>query len=476
MMKETNDMVPMEAKLGMILQVGDNDLYSKKFNGHNLHNFLHEAGYESESVVFNKLSTDATTSLLAENNRAREGIYNKFNQLEKAYCIHGISNPFPLDLMYSRQFCDAGLIHYHLIHNYIFNLNYFPIICKMKPVVWSIHDPWPLTGHCVYPKKCERWRIGCGDCPDLRKAFSMEYDNTALNWEIKRDLLSRSRFHAIVASRWMYEVVNSSPVFASSKVHHVPYGLDLSIFSPKIQSAARRQLGIIEKAFVICFRSDANENKGLELIIEALKLLPRRDNIVILSVGQKGTLDELKEKFTVLENGWVFDDDELAHIYSASNIFLMPSSGEAFGMMAIESMACGVPVLTVFGTALPEVTNAPYCGAAVEAEAGAYCRELLRLIDSPTEMADRAHKGIEYVEKEYNKDKYVANMVSVYKEAIDDFRPDSRMVYIEAQIEKNMLKREIFANENSWENRDISRNPIVQRIGRKILRKLKRKD
>ncbi len=53
-------------------------------------------------------------------------------------------------------------------------------------MVLTLHDPWPLTGHCAYFLDCERWRTGCGSCPHLDTPPAMRRDNTHLNWTRKK--------------------------------------------------------------------------------------------------------------------------------------------------------------------------------------------------------------------------------------------------------------------------------------------------
>ncbi len=66
-----------------------------------------------------------------------------------------------------------------------------------------------------------------------------------------------------------------------------------------------------------------------------------------------------------MELGWIENTGTIAEALNAADLFLMPSIAEAFGLMAIESMACGTPVIVFEGTALPETINAPECGIAV---------------------------------------------------------------------------------------------------------------
>ena len=61
------------------------------------------------------------------------------------------------------------IIQLHNLHGEYFDLRALPSLSHQVPVVWTLHDAWPLTGHCAHFSGigCERWRAGCGACPDL---------------------------------------------------------------------------------------------------------------------------------------------------------------------------------------------------------------------------------------------------------------------------------------------------------------------
>ena len=68
----------------------------------------------------------------------------------------------------------------------------------------------------------------------------------------------------------------------------------------------------------------------------------------------------------------------------------MPSEQEAFGLMAIEAMSCGVPVISIKGTSLESVTNSPECGLCCEKEE--FVNELNRLIANENELKNKGGK------------------------------------------------------------------------------------
>jgi glycosyltransferase involved in cell wall biosynthesis len=93
----------------------------------------------------------------------------------------------------------------------------------------------------------------------------------------------------------------------------------------------------------------------------------------------------------------------------------MPSLAEAFGMMAVESMACGTPVIVFEGTALPSVVKAPRGGIAVPArDANALQSAVEALMNDPVRYQDLVRKGLELVQEEYTVEKYISRHLDLY--------------------------------------------------------------
>ena len=88
-----------------------------------------------------------------------------------------------------RAFREADIVHYHIVHDGYFGLDALPLLSRMKPSIWIWHDPWPMTGHCIYPASCERWKTGCGSCPMPNFPFAMRHDRTGQAFRWKQRLL-----------------------------------------------------------------------------------------------------------------------------------------------------------------------------------------------------------------------------------------------------------------------------------------------
>jgi glycosyltransferase involved in cell wall biosynthesis len=296
-----------------------------------------------------------------------------------------------------------------------------------------LHDPWALSGHCVHHFDCEKWKTHCGDCPHLDKPFAINHDYTALEFEIKKQAIQNSQISAIVASKWMEDKVRQSPIWKGKNIYRVPFGINHDIFRPVEIKEAKKKLGISSNSFVLFFRADISLYKGLDIIKSALSQIKTNKKIVILTVGINRLLSDYNRQYEIKEFGFTNDDDKLAKLYQACDLFLMPSRQEAFGMMAIEAMSCGKTVLALAGdTALPEVINAPECGIAVKEND--YSAEIQRLMDNPRELAKRGEKSLLFAKENYDKDIYVRKIIEVYKDVIKNHKIDESGRHILEQL------------------------------------------
>lgn len=418
------------------LQVSNIDLEGRRFNGYDLKTYLRESGVESESIVWQKKSLDTATHLIfpepARGAHIRQLIYD----LQTEYSTHAVLDPFSYGLLFNRHFLGADVVHYHLIHNYFFSILHLPILTRLKPSVWTVHDPWAVTGHCVHFQECGQWKSGCGNCPDLVREFTVSVDSTALNWEIKRMCYAAVDADLIVASRWMLDVLNQSPLTAGFRKHLVPFGINLHIFKDTGRMEARERFGIPPGDRVVAFRASTWKLKGLEYIREALKRLDE-GQITLLTTNEKGVIDDLKGKYRVVELGWVDNDIELADFYSAADVFLMPSEAESFGLSAVEAMACGTPVLGFDSAALNDTLCAPRGGIAVrQGDSEMFLSELTQLLRDEKKREAIAQSALELARERYNKDRYVSETIEVYKQVIERKKDDGRVTFILDQLRR----------------------------------------
>ncbi len=402
-----------------ILYISSHDLVGQQFNGYLLLNTLRNMDIDARMYVHN-LRVDRPNVVYYPN--VPKGIFlNRIlSRLEREFSLRAILPIHSIDIMKNSFYKEADIVHLQLIHaSQFISLLSLPRMSREKKLVLTLHDPWMLTGHCIHPMECERWKTGCGHCPDLNRPISIKTDTTAFMYKIKKKVMQETKIHLVVASKWMDQMAANSPILSHLPRSIIPFGLDTQIFKPLDKKMCKQILGIPEESFVVAFRSVPYSFKGLEYIEKALLNLSSKKPICLITLDAIGLIPTLAKKFKTIELGWVNNERFMAAVLSAADVFLMPSIAEAFGVMAVESMACGTPVIVFEGTALPSVIHAPRGGIAVSFKDWEALKDALENLIENTELyGDIVRNGLEIVNEEYTIDKYVMRHLDLYNQLI----------------------------------------------------------
>lgn len=140
----------------------------------------------------------------------------------------------------------------------------------------------------------------------------------------------------------------------ASKVSLVPCGVDLSVFRPLDQKTVRNRLGLNGEK-ILLYVGRVEPLKGLDLLVETAAQMDSEDGVRMMVVGADANggqeMDRVKQlaKERNLEDQIDFvgqvDHLELPLYYNAADVCVVPSYYESFGLVALESMACGTPVV-----------------------------------------------------------------------------------------------------------------------------------
>ena len=272
------------------------------------------------------------------------------------------------------------IIHLHNIHNHDYHLKIlFQYLKKNeKKVVWTFHDCWAFTGYCPNfdMVRCDHWKAKCGKCPQYRDfSWFMDRSSTLLHW--KRELFSGIDLTIVTPSKWLADVVKQS-FLGSFPVHVLYNGIDLSVFTPTESDFLERH-GLVGEKVVLGVAFDWGERKGLDVMIRLAEILPRGYRIVL--VGTNNLIDK-KLPDSIISIHRTKDQRELAQIYSAADVFVNPTREEVLGLVNIEALACGTPVVTFRTGGSPEIPD-DTCGSVVERDdIVALQREIYRVCET----------------------------------------------------------------------------------------------
>lgn len=245
------------------------------------------------------------------------------------------------------------IIHLHNIHGYY--LNYKILFDYLKewggPVVWTLHDCWPFTGHCAYYDyaKCDKWKIQCHDCPQLKSYPSSVWrDRSQLNYiDKKSSFLGMPDLTLVPVSDWLKGEVGNSFLndYPAQTIHN---GIDINVFRPKLVKKEEGQFVILGVASVW------DQRKGLDQFLEIRKHLPDNYHIVLVGLNQQ-QISSLPQGITGIRR--TDNVEQLVDLYNMADVYANPTLEDNFPTTNIEALASGTPVLTYNTGGSPEAID-----------------------------------------------------------------------------------------------------------------------
>ncbi len=314
-----------------------------------------------------------------------------------------------------------GLLHLHNLHGGYFDLRELPRLSHTVPTAITLHDTWLTAGHCAYTIGCERWRDGCGECPDLERPIALARDSSAANWKRKRDIFRRSRLVVVGPSRWVLDAAEHS-ILAEAIVEtaRIPNGVDTAIYRPGDRAQARRQLDIPEEAFVVMFSAhgaDTNPFKDLDSIVHAMPLvaegLEDRD-VLLTAVGATGTPLEGDDRVRLVP--FTKDPAVVARYLQAADLYVHMAHGENYPLAVLEAQACGTPVVASAVGGIPEtVVDGRTALLVPEGDARALATAVVSLARDPQRLRQMGVAAADHAREHASLDRMTDDYLRLYE-------------------------------------------------------------
>jgi glycosyltransferase involved in cell wall biosynthesis len=283
--------------------------------------------------------------------------YKKFKRIcnERGFLYYFL--PVETKIIIKRtQELKPDIIHFHNNHGGMFQLNLIDKLSKLAPVLWTFHDMFPITGHCGYSFDCKKWENGCGDCPYLDTYPAIKRDRTKALLKYKKKIYDKSDFTIVTPSKWLYDCVKKS-VLKNKDVRLIYNGIDPNIFEKTDKFTAREKLSLPKDKKIILFSADgatSNPFKGGGYVVNLYEKLKNREDILFLNVGNN---NEKQNQINWKNYRYVTDENEMALLYSSADVYLFPTLADNCPLTLIESMSCGLPVVTFDVGGVPEIVE-----------------------------------------------------------------------------------------------------------------------
>ncbi len=215
-------------------------------------------------------------------------------------------------------------------------------LSKIKsPIVITLHDVWPLTGGCHCNLDCNKWKIGCVNCPQnsLLSGFKISASNI---WIEKRDAYKAIDNLSVVApSRWIARMAEQSPFFENRQINVIKNCADSNVFNFDL---SKKYSGRKTKLLYVVSGAINQHHKGFDLLVDVLGKLKKKEDFQIIVVGESGSQRNKIEGIDTIYLEEIKSQVEMSNIYNSVDLMISTSRQDNLPNTLIEASMCGIPV------------------------------------------------------------------------------------------------------------------------------------
>lgn len=332
-----------------------------------LANALNKQGIEVNMLVLKKTSNDEMVTgvvngkfkeLLSKMTflfeRVQIYLINRFSKIN----LFAVSTAgFGISIHNHELVKKADIIHFHWINQGFLSIGEIgKIISTGKPVFWTMHDMWPVTGICHHSRECDNYLKNCGSCIFLQKPGLN--DISKKTFDRKKAIICDKNINFVACSNWLKERAIISSVNKGNTFNNIPNPINSEIFCPGDMIEARKAFNLPLNKRLLLFGAliASDKRKGIDYLVEATRLLADcKDDVELVFCGE--VKEEFSSRFGLKSHalGYVSDPKMIVKMYQACDCFVIPSLEENLPNMIMEAMACGKPCVAFRTGGIPEM-------------------------------------------------------------------------------------------------------------------------
>ena len=316
-----------------------------------IHKSLLTQGIDSKMLVQRKQSDDETVQTLSKTKIKKVANYFLRPALDRSPLVFyknktlfspswvGFSN-----IVDTINEINPDIVHLHWICGGLIKIE---DLTRIKaPIVWGLLDMWAFTGGCHYNQHCENFKKNCGNCKIL--GSKTDYDLSRLIHYKKKKVYNQLPSMTIIGhSKWLANSAKQSSLLKKNKILNIPSAIDTTIFKSFNKAISRDLWGLPQDKKLVLFgamEATSDLRKGFKELSEALYRL-ESNNIEFVVFGSNEPKNPPNFRFKTHYLGYVNDDKNLANLYSAVDVMVVPSLQENLSNAILESLACSTPVV-----------------------------------------------------------------------------------------------------------------------------------
>lgn len=362
-------------------------------SAYRLHTGLRRIGVGSRMLVRTKHSDDPTVTAIDT-----EGHQAKIHDAVEAFYVRprlpegGGSfsfSPVTPSLADHPLVKEADIIHLHWTAQFLSPESIRALAELGKPLFWTFHDLWAVTGGCHYSGACGNYQSICRDCPAIAQNVS---SRVQLEHQRKLEGLRALRVRLIAPSCWIRDAARRSAVAGEWEAAVVPYGIDTGIFCPQSRAEAREAFGISTDRICLLFgcHSILERRKGFAEMREALRLSGVDAELLVFGSDAE-SLPEMP--IPVHPLGRLTTDESVARAFAAADVYLCPTLEDNLPNTVMESLCCGVPVIGFATGGVPEMVEHGVSGLLAPSGGVPALAEMISKFAGDAALRDRLRQG-----------------------------------------------------------------------------------
>lgn len=289
------------------------------------------------------------------------------------------------------------IVHIHCINGYMVNI--YKILNYLKnngiATVLTLHAEFMYTAGCGHALDCEKWKYGCGKCPQRKnggRPSSRVFDRSANEWQsMKKSFEGFDNLVITSVSKWLNNRAKESPFFKGNKLKVVLNGVDTTnTFFPSEFGDIKEELSLKDEKIILHVTANFKDPiKGGNYVIEIAKRLEKY-NVKFIIVGLNSKINNLPHNIIALPN--TKNQKRLAELYSMADITLLTSLRETFSMVSAESLSCGTPVVGFKAGGPESIALTEYSEFVTHGDLDLLENSILFWIDKKTIYKNEIHK------------------------------------------------------------------------------------
>jgi len=321
----------------------------------------------------------------------------------------------------------ADIIHLNWpTRNWLSIANIGQLLRLNKPIVWTLHDVWGLTGGChVLLNGCDKWQNSCGNCPFIQDG-RWNKDISYMVMKRKKRFFQNPNLTIITPSTWMMHNIQRSPLFCDSRIYHIPNMLRTEAAKPYDKNIIESELSYCKgNEISILFGTAGSiqrKYKGFQYIIEALNRIqdryPEMAKKFVLHIFGTDSLEKITFSGYKIINWGIIRGIDIFYLFNLADVFLYPSMADNLPGTVMESLACATPVVCFNTGGITDMVKHKQNGyVAKQGNVEDFVNGILWILSNNKDNILGLY-GSKFIHENFNRQKITTTHIQMYEELL----------------------------------------------------------